>query len=43
MNNLDGVNYDNERNYGTDNTGWIQVVNYTKTKNLQNTDLLSDE
>ena len=32
MNNMDGVNYDDERDYGIDNTGWIQVVNDPKRK-----------
>ena len=32
MNNMDGVNDDDERDYGTDNTGWIQVVNGPKRK-----------
>ena len=32
MNNMNGANYDDERDYGTDNAGWIQVVNGPKRK-----------
>ena len=32
MNNMDGVNYDDERDYRTDNPGWIQVVDDPKRK-----------
>ena len=32
MNNINGVNYDDERDYGTDDTRWIQVGNGPKRK-----------
>ena len=32
MNNMNGVNYDDERAYRTNNTGWMQVVNGPKRK-----------
>ena len=39
---MNGVNYDDESDYGTDNAGWIQVVNGAKRKTSKR-QLLSDK